>query len=314
MLLNHAKQDYRALLIEALPVQKRRSRLKQNTSEDEAEDVSLSINILLSIKVLVNSMPCFVRKARKKSKKTARSSCERCRLRCFEKLCEEDQVEILCRVVNFSNKNEQYLFYQSLIEALPVQKRRSRLKQNTSEDEAEDVSLSINILLSIKVLVNSMPCFVRKARKKSKKSARSSCESCNKTANTTDHPAKHNKQIIKSTDTTCNHYSVQYNLCHKKMESRCKRILKLAMATEKSNIPVLMTSDTENSVKYPDYEDIEQKHRSRRNTSCSDEEDLSISVINQDNMLCKSVNLLPGENYKMIPNNLIPIQSEPPDI
>ncbi|CAG9830523.1 unnamed protein product [Diabrotica balteata] len=57
----------------------------------------------------------------------------------FEKLCEEDQVEILCREVHFSNKNEQDLCYQSLIEAGPLQKRRSRLKQNTSEDEAEDV-------------------------------------------------------------------------------------------------------------------------------------------------------------------------------
>ncbi|CAG9838292.1 unnamed protein product [Diabrotica balteata] len=70
---------------------------------------------------------------------------------------------------------------------------------------------------------------------------------------------------------------------------------------------------TDDSVKDPDYEDLALKHRNRRNASCSDEEDLSVSTINQANILCESVNLLPREDYEMIPNNLIPIQSEPSD-
>ncbi|CAG9828318.1 unnamed protein product [Diabrotica balteata] len=120
-------------------------------------------------------------------------SVEECRLRCFEKLCQEDEVEILCKGANFANKNEQDLFYQSFIEAGPVRMRRSRLKQNTYEDRAEDVFLSLNILLGIKVLLNSMSCFVRKGSssakrrflvctvlvKKSKKTAISFCKSDN---------------------------------------------------------------------------------------------------------------------------------------
>ncbi|XP_072384253.1 uncharacterized protein [Diabrotica undecimpunctata] len=156
------------------------------------------------------------------------------------------------------------------------------------------------------------------------------------------------------------------------MESRSKRILELAMATEKSNNSVLMSStdndttlniqngtsniedsmlreekvdltvpnrtrcnstssssssdsstsssssssfseDTDDSVKDPDYEDVELRHRNRRNASCSDEQNLPFSTVNQDDILCESVNLLPREDYEMIPNNLTPIQSDPSD-
>ena len=49
-------------------------------------------------------------------------------MQCFKNLSQEDLNDILHRGSTFSNKNEQDLFYQSLIEAHPIKTRRSRLK------------------------------------------------------------------------------------------------------------------------------------------------------------------------------------------
>lgn len=54
----------------------------------------------------------------------------RCRLKCFNNNISEDaQIEILKRSGNFTTKDEQDVFLQSLIEAHPVKTRRSRIKE-----------------------------------------------------------------------------------------------------------------------------------------------------------------------------------------
>lgn len=61
----------------------------------------------------------------------------RCRLKCFNKITENEQIEILHKSGDFNSKDEQDHFFQSLIEALPVKTKRSRLRPTEDNGAAE---------------------------------------------------------------------------------------------------------------------------------------------------------------------------------
>ncbi|XP_054287369.1 uncharacterized protein LOC129003147 [Macrosteles quadrilineatus] len=76
-----------------------------------------------------------------------------CRMKCFERITEEDQLDILNRGGSFQNKDEQDLFYQSLIEAYPVKTRRSRVTTQTEEEPKPKHSVAHESSFTFHVLV-----------------------------------------------------------------------------------------------------------------------------------------------------------------